>query len=177
MKKFLVFIVVALLCYSCENEEFDVENPDVKEFVKLIKEGNYNSYRMGDKGEKLWLLMPAFDKSDIKDLLNYAKDTSHVEEFPINPISSRTPFPNGRDYFILSECLLWTIEGIRNGSGYGSLDPFLIDLDLSDYYSYKGLNCDKILIVRDLYLDWWNKYKEADWQEKYPLEDTPYGWY
>ena len=121
--------------------------------------------------------MPKFTRSHIQSLIDFSKDTTHITDFPINPISSRRPYPEGREYFILGECLLWTVEGIRNGYGYGSLDPFLIDTALAESVRYKGLKGDKILIVRDIYKDWWDNYKDNEWKNENPLEETSYRWF
>ena len=67
--------------------------------------------------------MPNFTERHIQSLIDFSKDTSHIATYPFNPISSRTSFPYGRNHCILGECLLWTVEGIKNGYGYGSLDP------------------------------------------------------
>lgn len=143
-----------LLCFGCEKEKFDIDNPDVSVFVKQLKYGTYDCYEKGENDENLWLQMPKFTSNHIASLIEFANDTSDITDFPINPISSRRPFPEGKEYFILGECLLWTVEGIRNGYGYGSLDPFLIDTGLAESERYKGLNGDEILIVRVLYNQW-----------------------
>jgi hypothetical protein len=177
MKKLSFIIILALLCIGCKKDKFDIDNPDVEIFVKQLKNGTYDYYEKGETGENLWLLMPKFTRSHIQSLIDFSKDTSHITNFPINPISSRTPFPEGREYFILSECLLWTVEGIRNGYGYGSLDPFLIDTALTESERFKGLKCIEILIVRDIYKDWWNKFKDNDWKDINPLGETSYRWF
>jgi hypothetical protein len=177
MKKLSFITILILLCFGCEKDKFDIDNPDVAVFVKQLKNGTYDCYEKGETGENLWLLMPKFTRSHIQSLIDFSKDTSHITNFPINPISSRTPFPEGRDYFILGECLLWTVEGIRNGYGYGSLDPFLIDTALTESERFKGLKCIEILIVRDIYKDWWDNFKDDEWQDKNPLEETSYRWF
>lgn len=177
MKKLLILALLAITCINCEIFEFKTENPDVEVFVEKLIHGKYDIYEVGEDGENLWLIMPEFTERHIKGLLSFASDTSHLEAFPCNPISSRTPHPEGRDYFILSECLLWTIEGIRNGNGYGSLDPYLINTTLSTTERYKGLTASEILEVRDLYLVWWDEYKDADWEDVDPLEGSDYKWF
>ena len=154
MKKFLFITILTLFCFGCEKNEFDPNNPDVVKFVQQLKNGTYDCYEKGENGEKLWLIMPNFTKDHIQSLIDFSKDTSHINNFPINPISSRTPFPKDRDYFILGECLLWTVEGIRNGSGFGSLDPYLIDTTLME--EFKELKGSGILIVRDSFQVWWS---------------------
>ena len=177
MKKMLFITVITFFCISCEKDEFDVNNPDVQKFVQQIKNGTYNCYEKGENGENLWLLMPKFSKNHIPSLIDFSKDTSFITNFPLNTISSRTPFPYGREYLILGECLLWTVEGIKNGSGYGSLDPYLIDTSLNESERFKGLKGAKILIIKDIYNDWWNNFKDNDWKNINPLENTSYVWF
>ena len=177
MRRLSFITILILLCIGCEKDKFNIDNPDVEIFVKQLKNGTYDCYEKGETGENLWLLMPKFTRRHIQSLIDFAKDTTHITDFPINPISSRRPFPEGRDYFILGECLLWTVEGIRNGYGYGSLDPFLIDTSKAESERLKGLKCIEILIVRDIYKDWWNNYKDNDWKGKNPLGETSYRWF
>lgn len=177
MNKLLLLAILTFFCIRCEKDEFDVNHPDVQKFVQQIKNGTYNCYEKGENGENLWLQMPKFTKNQIQSLIDFAKDTSHISNFPINPMSSRTPFPYEREYFILGECLLWTVEGIRNGTGYGSLDPYLINTALDERERYKGLKGYEIRIVRDIYQDWWKKYKDKDWKNKNPLVNTSYVWF
>jgi hypothetical protein len=177
MKKILLFTFIAFLFVSCDKEEFDINNPDVKLFVQQLKNGTYNCYEKGQNGENLWLQMPKFSEKHIQSLIDFAKDTSHVANFPINPISSRMPTPNGRDYFILGECLLWAVEGIRNNNGFGSLDPYLIDMALSDGERPRGITSSQILIVKEIYNDWWSSFKDKDWKNANPLSNTSYAWF
>ena len=177
MKKLLFIIFLTLLCIKCETEHFDINDPDVRIFVAQLKEGTYNFYEKGESGENLWLLMPKFTKRHIQSLIYFAKDTAHIKHFPTNPISSRTPYPEGREYFILGECLLWTVEGIRNRHGYGSLDPILIDTSSTESVRFRGLKAQEILTARDAYQNWWNTYRNSNWQEINPLKETPYKWF
>jgi hypothetical protein len=170
---FLTFLI--LFCLGCKKEEFDPNNPSVETFVQQIKNGTYDSYEKDDNGKKLWPIMPKFTEDDIQTLITLSKDTSHVEIFPINPMSSRTPKPEGRQYFILGECLLWTVEGIRNGTGYGSLDPYLLDTTKDS--PNKGVTGKEVLIVRDLYQTWWTSYKNKNWKDRNSLEGQPYRWF
>ncbi len=176
MKKLLIISTISLLFISC-NKDIDLNNPDVDLFVEQLKAGTYDNYEKGEKGENLWLLMPNFDGSHIAALIEKAKDTTHIADFPTNPISSRMPHPQGRDYFILGECLLWTVEGIRNGSGFGSLDPFLIDASLDEPERGRGLTGTEILIVRDLYKNWWDSFKNDDWESENPFGSSTFRWF
>lgn len=173
----IAWFVLTLTIIGCEKEKFDLDNPNVAVFVKQLKNGTYNCYEKGENGENLWLLLPTFTPNHISSLIEFAKDTSHISDFPTNPNSSRRPLPEGREYFILGECLLWTVEGIRNSNGYGSLDPFLIDTSHDENEKYKGLTSGEILIVRDIYKNWWDNYKDGDWNDKNPLENTSYRWF
>jgi hypothetical protein len=175
MKNLAFVTILILFCFGCKKDEFNPNNPNVALFVQQIKIGTYDCYEKDVNGKKLWPIMPKFTKDHIQSLITFAKDTSHVEIFPTNPMSSRTPIPEGRQYFILGECLLWTVEGIRNGTGYGSLDTYLIDTTKD--YPYKGVSGKEILIVRDLYQAWWTSYKNQNWKDKYPLEGKPYRWF
>ena len=169
--------LLSVLIISCDPGEFDFNNPKVKSFVEELKAGTYDDYELGDDGQNLWLKMPAFNENHIASLIELANDTTRIDKFPLNPISSRTPYPNGRSYLILGECLLWTVEGIRNGSGYGSLDPYLIDATKDDLERYFGLSNSEILDVRELYQAWWDENKNGNWEEVDPLEGTGFAWF
>jgi len=177
MSRFTFILFIMLFCFSCQKEKFDINDPDVGIFVAQLKSGTYNCHEIGGNGENLWLIMPKFTKAHIQSLMDFSKDTSGIEDFPVNPISSRSPFPLGREYYILGECLLWTIEGIRNGNGYGSLDPYLIDTAKPEEVRYKGLSKAEILIVRSYYLEWWKSFKNDNWQDIHPLAETSWKWF
>lgn len=175
--KNLIIIVLTLFFISCEKDNFDIENPDVDKFVHQIKTGTYSQYEKGENGQNLWLLLPNFTEKHLPSLIGHSKDTTHIKAYPFNPFSSPTPFPNGRNYCILGECLLWTVEGIRNGFGYGSLDHYLVDTSLIESIRYNGLKGTEILVVRDLYNDWRINFGDKDWKTKNPLENTSYRWF
>ena len=163
--------------FSCDKGELDIHNPDVELFVQMLKDGTYDDFEKGETGENLWLIMPEFTEDHIDALLDKARDTTHISDCPVNPISSRMPHPEGRDYFILSECLLGVVEGIRNGGGYGSLDPYLIDNSKDETIRYKGLSGQEILDVRDMYESWWSANKDGDWESVDPLGDSSLRWF
>lgn len=144
MNRITLIVLLFFPILSCEKDKFDLNNPNVEQFIHQLKNGTYTQYEKGENGEILWLVMPEFTKNHIQSLIDFSKDTSHINNFPVNPISSRTPFPNNRNYFILGECLLWTVEGIRNGNGYGSLDPYLIDISSGEVH--RGLKVVKFLL-------------------------------
>jgi hypothetical protein len=177
MRKLLILFLIGICCFSCKKDDFDTEHPDVTKFVSQLRKGTYNQYEMGVNGERLWLKMPKFTEVHIPALIELSKDTTHIAKFPVNPLSSRYPFPEGRDYSILGECLLWAVEGIINSSGYGSLDPYLINTTLPEAIRHKGISGAEILTVRELYKNWWNSYGDKDWKNHPPLEGTPYRWF
>ncbi|WP_158602526.1 DUF4943 family protein [Proteiniphilum sp. X52] len=154
-----------------------LNDPDPHLFVKQIKQGTYRLHKKGENGDNLWLEMPVFSPVDIPVLLELASDTTHIRDYPLNPISSRRPFPEGRGYFILGECLLWTVEGIRNGARYGSLDPFLVRSETDTDGNYMALTTKEILAVRELYIEWWKNHKNGNWKGVNPLEDSGYIWF
>lgn len=176
MKKIKLLIVLTLFSLSCGKTEFDINNPNVETFVNEIKNGTYNYYQKGEKGENLWLLMPKFNYNHIQALIDFSYDTTHIKNFPTNPVSSRMPFPYGRQYFILGECLLRIAEELRNVNGVNALDPYLIDTLNIDKFE-RGLDGVKILKVSKLYKDWWFQYKEKDWKNKNPLQGTSFQWF
>jgi hypothetical protein len=80
--------------------------------------------------------------------LKVSRDTFHIPNFPINS-SIGNPLPEGRDYFILGECLLWVVEGIRNELEYATFDPFLIDTRLAEAERIKGVTGEVVLNVSE----------------------------
>jgi len=174
MKNLLILFVLMILGLACQKDNFNPQKPDVELFVEQLKNGTYNCYEKGEKGENLWLVMPEFKEKHLPKLLELAKDTSHILDFPANPISSRTPRPYGRDYFILGECLLWIVEGIRIKHKFPSLDPYLIKI--SPQFDPSGLNGEEILSVWGLYNTWWTTNKKGDWQNHNPIEGTIFRW-
>ena len=60
MKKLVLFIGLIIFCCSCEKNNFDIDNPNVKIFVKQLKNGTYDKYAKNEKGENLWLIIVSF---------------------------------------------------------------------------------------------------------------------
>ena len=52
------------MCYGC-SDNFDLEKPDANQFVLQLKDGTYNEYYLGEKGEKLWTIFPKLSMKDI----------------------------------------------------------------------------------------------------------------
>ncbi len=160
---------------SCENKDF-IKNPNVEIFIKQLKNGTYNQREKNEKGELLWLKMPEFEKKHIAKLIELAADTTHIHDFPTNPVSSIPPTPEGRDYFILGETLLWIVDGIIKEAKYPSLCPYFINTSLSDRYKYKGISAEEVLQIQAIYQKWWKTNKGKETIPNHPLENTPYKW-
>jgi len=160
------------------NNGFDINNPDVALFISQLKAGTYSCYKTDIYSQYLWLAMPKFTVTHIPALLEYAKDTTFIAHFPSNPASSRTPYPSGRSNFVLGECLLWIVEGIRTNVAYPSLDPYLVDSSKSATEKLKGLSKKEILNVRELYNNWWYGSAIPEWWLRTPpLNGTTYSWH
>ena len=107
MKKAVLIILTVFMCFGC-SDNFDLEKPDANQFVLQLKNGTYNEYHLGEKGEKLWTIFPKFSMKDIPLLLKLANDTTIVnpyDHFPTNPISSIPPFrsdENGNEGIMLA---------------------------------------------------------------------------
>lgn len=192
MKQFIFLLGIVLATVGCSNNneaEADLGQMkwlqtgqdviSVDSFVNMLKDGTYPYREVTDKGEVLWMIMPHFEIKDIPLLIQYAKDTTHLAEFPFNPISSRIPYHTSDATVILCECLLWAVDGIRQDVVYPSLDPILSSGWDEKAGVYKTLNGAELLEVWKLYDTWWKKVQGSDQQIKdvNPLEGTSYKWY
>jgi len=152
-----------LMMISCQKNEFDLKNPNVDQFVDLLKSGDYF--------EKAGYELPDFTLKHINRLMYYLKDTTSISMFPTNPVSSKYTNPK-----ILNECLLWTIDGIRLGTKYPSLEPCLVDLSTTGYSRLSG---HELLEVSELYINWYDEYwknPSESLKTKDLLENTTYRW-
>lgn len=178
MKNLIIFIVFLPFFISCEKDDFNIDNPDIEQFVQQIKNGTYDKYKLGENGEKLWTIMPNFKKEHIPLLIDFAKDTSLVcpcNHFPTNPISSIPPYRinDNKECIMIAEYLLWCIEGIIEERDFASLTPILIN---QSFKEEKRLLGGVILEVRELYLNWWEEYGITENTNNLPLEGTIYKW-
>jgi hypothetical protein len=161
----LAIIVVFFLPFTSCKDSFDINDPDVDKFVELVKAGKYQEHQ--DYGYEL----PSFTFSQLEDLFKYVDDVSEVSYYPTNPISSAYTMPK-----YLSECILWTIEGIRMEVRYVSLQPHMLKVEEEEF---TRLTPQEILEVAAIYKSWWADYKSAPSEtlkQKDLLEDTPYMW-
>jgi hypothetical protein len=170
MKPFLFFtclgFALSILTF-CQKNEFDRRSPDVDEFVRLVKDGNYF--------DKAGYELPDFTFSHIDRLIFYLNDTGRVKTFPSNPLSSKYTSPK-----ILNECIMWTIDGIRLENKYPSLEPCLINTSTySESTGYSRLSGEELLELSDLYVNWYFEYKKNPSEQlktKNLLKNTPYKW-
>lgn len=157
---------MSLAAVSCQ-ESFDFKNPDVDKFVSLLKDGSYF--------DKVGQELPKFSIKHIERLLYYSKDTATLKMFPVNPISSKHTYPK-----VLSECILWTIEGIRLERRYPSLEPRLKDtLAYTPTKGFPRLTGNELLEISDTYSKWYNDYKNNPsnaLKKKNLLGNTGYKW-
>ena len=178
MKNLSILAALILFCVSCEKDHFNINNPNIEQFVQQIKNGTYNQYELGENGEKLWTIMPDFKKEHIPLLLDFATDTSLVcpcNHFPTNPVSSIPPYRiyDNKECIMLGEYLLWCAEGIIENKDFASLTPILIN---HNYSAEKRLSGKDILEVRKMYQDWWVEYGPSEYTNELPLEGTNYSW-
>ena len=157
----LCLLLSGLVAVACQ-KEFDLKNPDVDEFVGLIKNGKYQTPAR--------YVLPDFSVNHIDRLLYYLDDTTHLEMFPANPISSKRT-----QLKILNECILWTIDGVRFENKYPSLEPLL----LKDIGSRARLTVSEFRVVASIYRAWFEEYKKNPSQtlkKKNLFVNTPYQW-
>ncbi len=178
MKSLIIFAVFALSCIGCEKSDFDVSNPDVKEFVRQLKNGSYSQFEWTESGERLWAIMPAFKKEDLPELINLSVDTdliSPCDHFPVNPLSSIHPYRivNGKESMMIGEFLLWCAQAVIEGKEYASLVGVLVN---ENYGSAQRLSGMEVLAVRSIYQEWWDEYGQLENPGKLPLEGTDYTW-
>lgn len=160
-------ILLGLGLASCQ-DNFDLKDPNVDQFVSLLKIDNYSS----EVGQEL----PNFSVQHIERLLFYSKDTTVLKMFPANPVSSKHTYPK-----VLSECILWTIDGIRLGRKYPTLEPSLTDtLAYTSTKGYPRLTGKELMKVAEIYVSWYNDYKKNPsdaLKKKDLLANTSYKWY
>lgn len=144
---FLCFTFLTLVTNSCTEKNFDLDKPNVRQFVNILKDGSYF--------DKVGYEIPYFSMNDIGELVKYLGDTTEIKEFPTNPISSKMTSPK-----ILNECIMWTIEGIRLDEKYPSLEPVLVDITTtSNETGYTRLTKIQLLDISEKYNNWYSEYK------------------
>ena len=162
--------VAALVSFTgCNGEEMDQNNPDVSVFVKQLKAGKYKM-----QNEKGVVEVPHFAEKDIPDLLKYAEDLTIIPSFP-----SVYNMNNGK--IRLGECMLWTIEYIRQGTP-PSLGCKMVLANAENYEPIYFLTDEEVLDAA-CYRRWWEerKYPKTRWSidpcYDEPLCGTGYRWW
>jgi hypothetical protein len=160
-------IILAFLFANTGCKESIFENPEVDNYIALLKNGQYNSY-----------ILPEFTPSDISALLYYRNDTTTIYHFPMNPISS----------FAMMKCtmgmvVLWTVESIRAVETksdklvlrFPSQNPLLAYRENPGEWVF---NVDAQFIAAKAYYKWWNANSVfSDKMKVDPLKDTKYIWH
>ncbi|WP_321480921.1 DUF4943 family protein [uncultured Bacteroides sp.] len=166
MKKniFVIFVLLLTVAFtSCSEERIDYNNPDVKLFVKQLKDGNYKT-----KGPEGFVEVPRFIRKDIPELLKYADDLTIIPSFPLPPVST---------YFgtkvRLGECMLWIVESIRLGQ-YASLGCNMVRADADNYEGIYFLSDEEVHDAAKRYRYWWDnaRYPKTRWSVD-PCFDDP----
>ncbi len=178
MKTLLTLCLFSAMCLGCERGSFNLNNPDVEEFVMQLKNGTYQCYEWTEEGERLWAIMPAFSKKDVPELISLSEDTELItpcDHFPVNPMSSMYPFRivNGEECIMLGEYLLWCAEAVIEGRDFASLNPVLRRTDSS---GDQRLEAAEIMVVRKIYQEWWNEQGQQAEPARLPLTGTVYSW-
>lgn len=167
-----IFLVIWLTGITgCDKkEEIVTDNPEVEAYIKQLKSGEYDSFRL-----------PEFTGTDIPALLQYRDEAQIITGFPWNPVSS----------YAMQECrlgiyVLWTIESIRAASigsnylimGFPSQNPILAlraTQELKMIFDNKSHE-----VAAEAYYKWWygNSGKSFDsFNHIDPLEATDYRWH
>ncbi|MCU0459887.1 MAG: DUF4943 domain-containing protein [Bacteroidales bacterium] len=178
MKTLTLAALLALLCIGCDKNSFNVNNPDVTEFVTQLKNGTYDTYARTGNGERLWPIMPSFDRDDVPALISLAGDTDLVspcDHFPVNPLSSMYPWRlvSGKPSIMLGEYLLWCAEAVIEGKEFASLNPVLVEINNPD----RRLDGNEIMAVRELYQKWWDENGHLENPQTLPLDGSGYSWH
>jgi hypothetical protein len=166
MKPKIFALLLILSISGCEKDYWS--NPNVDQFVTMLKKGTYDD-----------MFIPNFQPKDIKILLYYANDFQKINRFPINTISSYMPTE-----FRLGECLLWTIESVRlnydRESGFERFPSFAPQLIIpGGTIDPKIATIDDLNKAYNLYSTWWadNKTKDFDnFRSINPLKDAILMW-
>ena len=139
-------------------------------FLKQLIDGECDSYKR----------LPRFDSNDIPALLDYADDFQEINCFPVSLPSSYLP-----PRYILGECLLRTIELIKDEKGddnwnYSLWVPMLVKDEFGSDPESGMLDSLELLEVYTLYKAWWDENSEDkefnEFRDIDVLQGTGYHW-
>ena len=156
----LIFSMLFVFITGCE--KITLNNMSVKKYINLLKS---DSYDYND--------LPAFDSSDIPELLKYVDSYQIITKYPHNPISSLIG-ENPR----LGIFVLWTIESIRlspNGpfGRFPSMFPSFWNKELQEPADVNIAHS----IATQAYKIWWESNTNFEQLKLInPLVNTDYGW-
>lgn len=158
-------LVPLFILPACERDN----QSDVANYVSLLRSNQYSGF-----------FLPDFEPDDIPALLSYAGDTSTINHFPVNPISSRIYMP-----VKVGIVVLWTIESVRVSELRGDTSEFQRFPSLGPAIGRKSTGevfpADLTRVqdsVLTLYQDWWNdnSHSLSDKMQVNPLDKSVYVW-
>ena len=167
----LITIISVIGMAGCsKNESKEIDNIDVKEYIELLSQNQYDSANL-----------PAFTYKDIPALLEFRNDTQMITNYPTNFISSLA-LPKCK----LGIYILWTIESIRAVAinseylvmRFPSQNPILAYKDTSELKLVS--DNESHIAAANAYYDWWENNKQKNFDEFKdidPLENTKYKWH
>ncbi|MGK7390820.1 MAG: DUF4943 family protein [Candidatus Cyclobacteriaceae bacterium M2_1C_046] len=177
MKLILYYLFPALIsiigCNSAEQRTAEINRftyPDIdaQEYIEQLKANSYRYYTL-----------PKFHPDNIHFLMNYVSDTTHIDTFPVNPISSF----RGQDSYV-GFIVMWTIENIRSNypysdnllDNYPSQYPAPYDTVMPHSYLKNFISFDEVSLY---YQNWWTENSNkpfAEYKNIDPLANTKYKW-
>jgi hypothetical protein len=166
MKKIYLIITIGIVILALGCRKLDNDNEAVNGYVSALKEGTFHSYDL-----------PEFSEADIPALLYYRNDTTTINRFPVNPISS----------FMMTKCslgmiMLWSVESVRvTGGGnspligrFPSQNPILASrIEPGKWFSDSGSQ----FAAAEAYYKWWTGVSLNNRMKTDPLEGTKYVWH
>ena len=169
MKTRIISLLIFFSCFVFGCEKLDTYNPEVENYIDLLKSGSYDSWEL-----------PEFCTSDIPALLKYRNDTLMITDFPHNGLSSLW----GPDCK-LGMYVLWTIESIRaveinseylSWGRFPSLNPILAYRDSPEHELISDE--ESHTVAAKAYYDWWHSFPVfKNKMDIDPLAKTLYKWH
>lgn len=167
MRKVIYLLLLVSSLGACSKKDDDsTKEMTVSTYVNLLISGKYKAIEL-----------PAFDASDIDELIQFIDSEVMISNCPINPLSSMY-VPNVR----LGMYVAWTIESIRTTAD-GSEEllgrfPSLVPVVSTKDYRPVEQN-EAHAVVANAYKEWWSKRTILSLEQMKaidPLANTPYQW-